>query len=342
MSSVEAPQPPENSSRPTKLRTKKLITALVAVAMALGTVIISLNVATLVKMTQQKTESIVSRRGTMETRMIPSSNRLDLVSTTRIEEVMNHLNEFQRISNNANGTRAFNTVGFNQTLDYITNFLQANTNYRVTRSYFPVRNFALAGNPTLTSSINGQIRNYNYSSDTSKAEFYFVKYSPGANFNDFIELSVIPNVGCTDEDWENARPSPSRRIALVKRGVCLFRDKAALAAKYGAAGVFLYNDGLTPDRIDPIEVGLGQENNIPALFLSFTVGQALANAALAFGSNVRVRFRIPVLNIPPSAVGNICADTPTGDPTQTIVIGSHSDSVPAGSGINDNGMHPSL
>jgi len=36
-------------------------------------------------------------------------------------------------------------------------------------------------------------------------------------------------------------------------------------------------------------------------------------------------------------VENICADTPTGDVTQTIVIGSHSDSVPAGPGINDNG-----
>ena len=39
----------------------------------------------------------------------------------------------------------------------------------------------------------------------------------------------------------------------------------------------------------------------------------------------------------PFPVGNICADTPTGDITQTIVIGSHSDSVPAGPGINDNG-----
>jgi Zn-dependent M28 family amino/carboxypeptidase len=36
-------------------------------------------------------------------------------------------------------------------------------------------------------------------------------------------------------------------------------------------------------------------------------------------------------------VGKICADTLTGNATQTIVIGSPSDSVPAGPGINDNG-----
>ena len=32
------------------------------------------------------------------------------------------------------------------------------------------------------------------------------------------------------------------------------------------------------------------------------------------------------------------ADTPTGDPTQMILIDSHSDSVAAGPGINDNSL----
>ncbi|CAF5103562.1 unnamed protein product [Rotaria sp. Silwood1] len=38
-----------------------------------------------------------------------------------------------------------------------------------------------------------------------------------------------------------------------------------------------------------------------------------------------------------NGVGNICADTQTGDKTKTILVGSHSDSVKEGSGIDDNG-----
>ncbi|CAF4941718.1 unnamed protein product [Rotaria sp. Silwood1] len=80
---------------------------------------------------------------------------------------------------------------------------------------------------------------------------------------------------------------------------------------------------------------LGENNSLPALFLSFDLGEKLANAARNSSFTVAVRFVIPVTieNVIP--VNNICADTPTGDPTQTILIGSHADSVPTGPGIND-------
>jgi acetylornithine deacetylase/succinyl-diaminopimelate desuccinylase-like protein len=52
-------------------------------------------------------------------------------------------------------------------------------------------------------------------------------------------------------------------------------------------------------------------------------------------NNARVIMNIDVRDA--EGIGNICADTPTGDKTKTIVVGAHSDSVPAGSGINDNG-----
>ena len=57
----------------------------------------------------------------------------------------------------------------------------------------------------------------------------------------------------------------------------------------------------------------------------------LANA----GTNAAVIMNIDVTDA--SGIGNICADTPTGDKTKTIVVGAHSDGVAAGSGINDNG-----
>ncbi len=126
-------------------------------------------------------------------------------------------------------------------------------------------------------------------------------------------------------------------MALVKHGRCVFGDKAALAAKYNVAALLLYNDGALPDRVSPIESSLAQNNTLPALFLSFTVGQALVNAAQDTSQNAKVQLVIDAKDLPNFPVGNICADTPTGTITQTIVIGSHSDSVAAGPGINDNG-----
>lgn len=260
-----------------------------------------------------------------------------LAESIRIEDVMNHLKELQRIGTANSGTRAVTTPGFNQTLDYITNSLAINTDYTVTKSFFPVRQFDLNNAPILISSINGVPTNYTYSTDLSVAEFYHVQFSERANFTNFIGLTAILNVGCSEDDWRNANPSPVGKVALVKRGTCTFDEKGTLAAKYNVSGLLIYNDGAAADRFSPIAISLGQDSYIPALFLSFSVGQALAEAAANASTNAGVQLIIDVKDVPLSPTGNICADTKTGDATQTIVIGSHSDSVPAGPGINDNG-----
>ncbi len=338
MASVEA-FPVENGNKASKnLRYTKYIIPILGIGAILGSIILALSIATLVKVNEKSDEIIDNdKRPTINSKALQPSSGASLAASIRIEEVMSHLNELQRIATASNGTRAINTAGFNATLNYISNYLTANTNYKVTKTFFFVRDFALASNPILILSINDVTKTYNYSSDLSTAEFYHVKYSTSAKFSDYVELTVIPNVGCSDDDWQKADPPPTGRVALVKRGICLFRDKAALAAKYNVAAVLLYNDGMSPDRVSPIEISLAQENTVPALFLSFTVGQALANAASDTSKNARVQLVIDTQNLPDFPVGNICADTPTGNITQTIVIGSHSDSVPAGPGINDNG-----
>jgi Zn-dependent M28 family amino/carboxypeptidase len=77
---------------------------------------------------------------------------------------------------------------------------------------------------------------------------------------------------------------------------------------------------------------------VPTLFLSYTLGQSLVDAANDPTHTASVRLDISADAVL-DPIGNICADTLTGDPTQTIVIGSHSDSVTAGPGINDNGQY---
>ncbi|CAF1446827.1 unnamed protein product [Rotaria sp. Silwood1] len=255
----------------------------------------------------------------------------------KISDVMMHLNELQNIANNANGTRAINTIGFNRTLDYINNYLSSHTNFKVATTYFYLRNFVLSSIPTLMTSINGVTVNRIFSTNLSASEFFFAQYTKSVNFADYVPISVIPNLGCSDADWLAVNPSPNGRVALVKRGNCSFINKAVLASKYNVAALLLYNDGTSPNSMAPIYVSLGQNNELPALFLSYTLGQELADAAQDPSNNVGVRITISVTDESLYPVGNICADTPTGDATQTIVIGGHSDSVPGGPGINDNG-----
>lgn len=259
-------------------------------------------------------------------------------SYIHIDEIMKHLDELQAIGKSSNGNRAAKTIGFNRTLDYITNYLSTNTNLKVTKTFFNLRNFQLLRSPTLSSNINGVVKTHTYSTNLAAAEFYHVQYSTSISITNDMALTVIPNLGCTDEDWLAARPTPTGIVALVKRGDCTFESKALLATKYNVAALLIYNDGATSNsnNMQPIYINLGQNNRIPALFLSHNLGQSLANAVNDPTKTATVRLTIAT-DTALNPTGNICADTITGDPTQTIVIGSHSDSVTAGSGINDNG-----
>jgi hypothetical protein len=264
---------------------------------------------------------------------VEQSSDLRFASSMQIDEVLKHLNELQNIATASNGNRAARTIGFNRTLDYITDYLTSNTDLKVTRSFFNMRNFQLLRNPTLISTINGVSRTYTYS---TQSDFYHVQFSTSANINTNVLLTAIPNLGCSDADWLAARIPPAGMVALVKRGDCTFEDKARLATKYKVAALLLLNDGRAGDGTRPIYINLGQNNLLPALFLSYSLGQTLTAAANDPSRLATVRLTIST-DTALNPVGNICADTKTGDPTQTILVGSHSDSVTAGSGINDNG-----
>jgi hypothetical protein len=261
-----------------------------------------------------------------------------LAETMDIRHVMAHLRELQAIGIQHDGTRAVNTLGFNRTLDYIQTQLTSHTNFLVQKTFFNVRDFVLARSPKFMSSINNDQQSHLYSSNLTEADFYHVQYSTSIDLTEYTSIAVIPNFGCTDDDWRTAQPEPVNHPALVKRGSCDFVVKARFATKYGASAILFYNDGTTSDRLQPILTNLGRDNELPALFLSYTLGQKLVNAIRNPSNDVKIRMTIDVVNEQGYPVGNICADTPTGDVTQTIVIGSHSDSVPAGPGINDNGQ----
>jgi aminopeptidase Y len=253
------------------------------------------------------------------------SGPVSLVDQIKIDDLMKHLEQLQVFADRSSGTRAIATSGFNDTLDYITTQLEQNTNLIIQHQYFTVRNYIIQGTPQLQTRINGNIDNRTYLTD-----FAPILFSSRADFDSFVPVVAIPNFGCSDADWTSV--SATGAVALVIRGNCAYVEKSALAEKYQVKGLLIYNDGLAPGNFQPIQ---GVRNNfnttIPAYFLSYDLGIQLANATV----NSSVMMNIDVSDA--EGIGNICADTPSGNKTKTIVIGSHSDSVPAGSGINDNG-----
>jgi hypothetical protein len=250
---------------------------------------------------------------------------VSLVDQIKIDNLMKHLEQLQVFADRSNGTRAIATSGFNNTLDYITTQLEQNTNFIIQHQYFTVRNYIIQGTPQLQTQINGNIASHTYLTD-----FTQILFSSRADFDSFVPVVAIPNLGCSDADWTNV--SATGAIALVMRGSCPYVEKSALAEKYQVRGLLIYNDGLNPSNFQPIP---GVRNNlnttIPAYFLSYNLGIQLANGT----ANPGVMMNIDVSDA--EGIENICADTPSGNKTKTIVIGSHSDSVTAGSGINDNG-----
>ena len=288
--------------------------------------IVILFIITIIALTAAVLGVVVTRLDSKNTTSTGTSGPLtSFADQIKISDLMKHLEQLQVIADRSNGTRAIATGGFNGTLDYITNQLEQFTNLIVSRQYFTVRNYIVQGTPRLRSEINGIIVDHVFSTN-----FTHILFSSRADFTEFVQVVAIPNVGCQDADWTSV--SVVDAVALVKRGDCTYPEKSALAEKYRARGLLIYNDGTASDRLQPIQ---GVRNNlnttIPAYFLSYNLGMQLVNA----GTNARVMMNIDVSDA--NGIGNICADTQTGDKTKTIVVGSHSDGVPAGSGINDNG-----
>ena len=73
------------------------------------------------------------------------------------------------------------------------------------------------------------------------------------------------------------------KIALVIRGACAFSEKYNQAAAAGASAIVVFNDGATPDRIDPITMS-APGTTIPGIMIRYPDGAALVSTTGAVGS----------------------------------------------------------
>jgi Zn-dependent M28 family amino/carboxypeptidase len=216
-----------------------------------------------------------------------------------------HLRELQRIADENGGTRAAGSPGDAATADYIEQQLR-DAGYRVTRQTFRVPYYRESAPPRLVSG-GRHVR-----------PVRTLQFSPGGRAAGRVRAAGI---GCAPGDFAGLRDG---EIALVRRGSCFFRIKAANAQRAGAAAVLVVDQNERPVAATLARPGL----RIPALALGSAAGEGLA------GRRATVTVRAASEQ---RETASVIGETGPEDAPRVVMAGGHLDSVPAGPGLNDNG-----
>ena len=266
-----------------------------------------------------------------------------------LEGIREHQAAFQAIADANGGTRLAGTAGYDQSADYVVEQLEA-------AGYSPIRQqFDFAFFQELSPSQMEQIAPTPAPTFVNGTDFLTMDYSASGNVTALVtpvDVSLAPprdsTSGCDGDFTEvgaggfgNIVPDPSGpddfanftagHIALIQRGTCTFALKVKNAFAAGASAAIIFNQGNTPDR-EPLFGGtLGGPADIPALSISFALGNTFATTPgleLHIVTNTVSEIR---------QTENIIAETENGRTDRVVVVGAHLDSVAAGPGINDNG-----
>jgi Zn-dependent M28 family amino/carboxypeptidase len=275
--------------------------------------------------------------------LAPAALAVDDVNTQRLRNgvttggILQHMRALQRRANANEGTRAAATPGYEASLAYVERRL-SRAGYETTRHEFDFPLWEQNG-PALL-----QRGDKVYLEGTAEAanDYIVAQFSGAGTLTAEVattnDIAIPPpggpgsgTSGCEATDW--AGVDLTGKIALIQRGTCAFVDKIEVAESLGAAAVLIFNDG-GPDREEPLQIGAPPFTSIPVAMTSAAVGTALYNAVQA--GPVTLTFNVSTTTEEVSQ-DNLIADTPTGNPERTTVVGAHLDSVEEGPGINDNG-----
>ena len=266
--------------------------------------------------------------------LAPAAPAVDEVNTQRLRDgvttggILEHMRTFQRLANANDGNRAASTSGYEASLDFVERRM-GRAGYETDRIPFDFAKWTQNAPATL------QLGSTVY---TEGSAYIVAQFSGSGNVTgpivpiNYTGTPTAPGTspsGCDPADFP-ANPAPNS-IALIQRGTCVFVDKIENAVNAGYAAVLIANDGATPDRVAPIQIGAPPFTPVPVAMTSSTLGLDLREAA---GQNLT--FAVDATTTE-SVQHNLIADTPTGEPERTIVVGAHLDSREEGPGINDNG-----
>lgn len=143
------------------------------------------------------------------------------------------------------------------------------------------------------------------------------------------DLILVDESGCSASDYP---PSVKNNIAFIKRGVCSFGDKSANAGRAGAIAAVVYNTESGPLHGT---MGTPSEDHIATFGVSLEEAEPYLKQ-LEKGKEIDAIAYIDAF-VSTIVSSNIVAQTAEGDPENCVMLGAHSDSVPEGPGINDDG-----
>ena len=250
-----------------------------------------------------------------------------------IDKLMGHAWQLQHIADTY-GSRYINHPGFNATVAYIETVLRTNaSSFNISKQYFTRTGFEVVGAPDLTVTAGDDSFTYGYNTMYNT----YIYSRPLITTN--APLVSVLNGGCSAADWAASLPSQTMgAVALVIQSTCSSRAREEQAKRAGVIGIIQYNNdpsvGLLP--LDAYNTSLAQ------LTMRYEEGktlEVLIRAAANSSTPTTATLSVNLTTLFPEnvVITNVCADTPTGDSTSTIVIGSHSDGVVAGAGMVDNG-----
>jgi Zn-dependent M28 family amino/carboxypeptidase len=252
--------------------------------------------------------------------------------------ITDHLEALQTIADMNGGTRASGTPGYDASLAYVKEQLDA-TGYFDTRVQEFDFDFFQETTPAQFERLSPTARTYALNDD-----FLTMEYSGSGDVTGSIVPTndiVIPpgaeastsNSGCEPGDFVPASATEPQ-VALTQRGTCDFVVKAQNAEAAGYDAVIIFNEG-QEGRQETLNGTLGGVGvSIPVIGTSFAVGEELYNLDTQGDAVVRIATSTIVET---RHTANLLADTKTGRDDRVVVVGSHLDSVPEGPGINDNG-----
>ena len=247
-----------------------------------------------------------------------------LTECVSADGVMEHMKALQAIADANGGTRVAGLPGYNASVDYVTETLEA-AGWNVTIDEFP---FVYVGPAQLSQTAP-------ITATYPTGAFTGTGYGTVAGKVIPVDLNIADPAattsGCEPGDFTGLDFSGTMDIALIQRGFCNFSAKAINAHAAGAEAVVIMNQGNAPDRMDLIVGTLGGADvvPIPVVGASFADGVALSQA----GSTARVF--VPAPEQRPQK--NVIAELPGRNTANVVMAGAHLDSVAAGPGINDNG-----
>ena len=247
--------------------------------------------------------------------------------------ILEHMQALQQIANANGGTRAAATPGYDASLDYVEDRLQA-AGYDTVRDEFDFAHWVQNAPATLQ-----RVGQAPYVEGT---DYVVAQFSGSGNLanvplvttNDIVleptGTAGSGTSGCEEADYGGQ--DLTGKIALIERGTCTFVAKIELAKSLGAVGVLIFNDGFE-DREEPFQIGAPPFIGIPVAMTSFDVGSELYTALQSGPVSANFVVDATTTEVPQF---NLTADT-GGNAKRTIVLGGHLDSVEEGPGINDNG-----